>query len=164
MSEDPKMIIRPNNLRAKISDGNTTDAGFSVDPDAVARAEKFVEETGLDYRAVALDDLEEMKSYFESLNQTESPLFPLALPKIHQIAHDLGGQAGAFGYHFLTEIAQSLSNFTRTLTTANAKQIAIIKVHMDVLQMAIAKDIKLHESAQSDELKQNLALAITRFS
>ena len=163
MTQSPKIIRPPNRIREKLglAEGET---GFSINPEAIQRAEKYVHEAGFDYVAIAIDDWEELHNLIDHAITQQPSVESSTIANINRIAHDMKGQAGAFGYDYLTEIAEYLEHFTRPLKHPNPKQLAIIKAHIDAIHMVIAQKIMTDDHPLTHELKQSLRLAIEKYS
>ena len=163
MTQSPKIIRPPNRIRDKlgIAEGET---GFSINPDAIERAERYVNEAGLDYVAITIDDWEELNNLIHSAMAQQPAVESATIATINRIAHDMKGQAGAFGYDYLTEIAEYLEHFTRPLKHPNPKQLALIKAHIEAIHVVIAQKIMTDDHPMTHELKQGLRLAIEKYS
>lgn len=82
--------------------------------------------------------------------------------KLRGIGHDIKGHGSTFDYLLLTDIADSLCRLIRSDEAAAAKQLDLIKLHVDALHIVVEHDIRGHGGAQGQELVNTLKTAVDK--
>ena len=59
-----------------------------------------------------------------------------------QIAHDIKGQGGSFGYDLMTVIGNELCRLIERVDTYGEAEVQAIKVHIDALKLVIKSNMK----------------------
>jgi len=134
----------------------------SISPEALAAAERALAEMAEDYpdwvsgliarlaeqHSRCIDTPDKRRDYFEQINQ---------------IAHDMKGQGGTFGYPLITDFAESLHSFTTTRHEITDSMVELVKAHVDGMRAVIKNRVKGDGGEIGAELKASLEQAITRF-
>ena len=84
--------------------------------------------------------------------------------KINEIAHDMRGQGGTFGYPLITTFAKSLHQFTGRSAGTTDDHVEIVKAHIDTMNVVIRERIDGDGGTTGAELIEALELAIEKFS
>ncbi len=84
--------------------------------------------------------------------------------KIQEIAHEMKGQGGTFGYPLVSTFGDSLYDFTGVNAGVSDDHVQIIKAHTDAMKATINGRIHGDGGQVGTELKAMLAAAIKRFS
>lgn len=82
--------------------------------DLIEQAERCVQQLAPEYERHAAQDLARLKAVFESLWQ-EPDSRGDAVPAMHKIAHDMKGQGTTFGYVLVTDVADSLCRYLKSV-------------------------------------------------
>ncbi len=84
--------------------------------------------------------------------------------QINEIAHEMKGQGGTFGYPLVSTFGDSLYDFTGPNAGISDNHVQIIKAHSDAMKATINGRIQGDGGQVGTELKAMLAAAIKRFS
>jgi hypothetical protein len=140
MSDDTKVQIinPPNRLKSMIDDGKPTKG---IDPNLLARAEKAMEdvkpqvEEHMKGEVARLQEL--MGTVAGSAGQDKQ-----ALDEMYRTSFELKGQGTSAGYNLLTRFGDSLCRYIEALQQPGAKEVAIIKAHVDSIAVIMHRGIK----------------------
>lgn len=83
--------------------------------------------------------------------------------KIHDIAHDMKGQGGTFGYPLITDFSDGLYNFTIRNSGLSDSHVEIVKAHIDAMRVVIKERVNGDGGEIGSQLKVGLAAAIDKF-
>ncbi|MCW5732272.1 MAG: phosphorelay protein [Alphaproteobacteria bacterium] len=83
---------------------------------------------------------------------------------INQLAHELKGQGGTFGYPLITTFAESLYSFTTSGAGTSDNHMAIIKAHIDAINAVIKGRVKGDGGDIGHQLGETLNKAIEKYS
>ena len=61
---------------------------------------------------------------------------------VFQVAHDIKGQGGSFGYDLMTAIGNELCRLIEKADKVGTGEVQAIKLHIDALKLVIAEDLK----------------------
>ena len=140
MAEDiaPQMIIPPRTLKDKVTEGGPG----AVDVEALARVEKVILELADSYLDWVVEDIAKIGEAFAKLKSGDGDMAE-NLDGIFQVSHDVKGQGGSFGYDLMTVIGNMLCRYIeKSEGKAEAKDIAIIGLHIDALSVVISQNLK----------------------
>jgi len=114
--------------------------GNATDPraDRLAMAAAAIDAMKGDYIDQLQNDLANLKAIWASV-EVESP-DETVLDNLFDMAHNLKGQAGTFGYDLVTSIAASLCDLLRSDRT-NPNKMNAVGQHINVLGRVIEKNI-----------------------
>ena len=141
---DPKGKIkvryfrRRNRLKDKAGAGQSREPGkFAVVvlEESEAELAKFAEDypDWVQGQVRELYDLVE-KSWYKEENRRSTEF-----KRINEIAHDMRGQGGTFGYPLVTTVAGSLYTFTGSRSSVRDSHVEIVKSHIDTINVVIKK-------------------------
>lgn len=105
-----EFITPPNTLSAKVNKPGMK----MVDQAALEKAEAAITNMSVNYLDWAEEDLNKITTALEDLKANlDDPVE--RLDKVYQIAHDMKGQGGSFGYNLMTVLGNDLrySDFSR---------------------------------------------------
>jgi chemotaxis protein histidine kinase CheA len=161
MAEDdkPQLIQPPNPLKMKVGVGGPG----AVTPEALERAETVITELADDYLDWVEGDLARLQAALENLKAAKGDNSG-ELQAIFEIAHDIKGQGGSFGYQMMTQIGDHLCRFLETLETAKPAEIDVIEVHADALRLVITDGMKGDGGAAGTALFKGLEQVVAKVS
>jgi len=138
MAEDKLEVINPpNTLKQKVGTGG---AG-AVDLEALERAEQVIAGMTDSYLSWVADDLKKMDKAYARLAAATGDRKE-EMEAIFQIAHDIKGQGGSFGYDLMTAIANELCRLIEKADTIRNAEVEAVKLHVDSLKLVIGEDMK----------------------
>ncbi|HUN52961.1 MAG TPA: hypothetical protein VMU42_17680 [Candidatus Sulfotelmatobacter sp.] len=160
--------VRIYRLRSKLKDkagglGKGGETG-SLAAEALAAAEA-------EFQKMAEDYPDWVGGYITSLYteyETAKPRAPdMRLPNFHranQLAHELKGQGGTFGYPLITTFGKSLYDLTVGACGTSDNHLEILKAHIDAMQAVVKGRVKGEGGALGAELAKSLEAAIAKYS
>ena len=124
----------------------------SVD-ELLAKADAAVDKLSDQFDGWARRELARL-AHLVATAKAETANRPASLATIAQIAHELRGQGGTFGYPLVTEIAGSLFRFLdeRRDGTLGDRALEVLELHADALRVVIEANLK----GSPDKLARNL--------
>lgn len=138
MADDELEIINPpNTLRSKVREGGPG----AVDLETLERAESVIAAMADSYLEWVQEDLVKIEAAYNVLKDASGEGNAEA-EKIFQIAHDIKGQGGSFGYDLMTVIANELCRLIERQETFGAAEAQAIKVHIDAMKLVIQNQMK----------------------
>jgi len=140
MTDETKVQIinPPNRLKAVVDDGR---GGKGIDPSLLAKAEKAMEDVNPQIEA-------HMRSEVARLNELMVKVSASAgqdrsqLDEMYRTAFELKGQGTSAGYGMLTRFGDSLCRYIEAQQNPGAKEVAIIKAHVDSISAIMGRSIK----------------------
>ncbi len=131
-------IIKPLNTLMKAKTGR---GRVAPDTQAIERAEAAIKTFGDDFAIWALTDLDELDKALaaERTNPDQQEDY---ITEIFRRAMELKGQGGSFGYDLISQVGNSLKQFTESLSEANPRDVEIIAAHVDAMRKVIVRNIK----------------------
>jgi hypothetical protein len=148
MSEDKVEIINPpNTVKTKVRVGGPG----AVDASTLERAEEAIASMADQYLDWVQDDLKRIDSAYEILkaatgDRTEE------IDGVFQVAHDMKGQGGSFGYDLVTAIGNQLCRLIEKLETYGDPEVNAIRVHIDAMKLVIGQKMKGNGGKAGDQI------------
>lgn len=152
MSEEKVEIINsPNAVKAKVRIGGPG----AVDAVALERAEQAIAAMGDQYLDWVQEDLAKIDAAYKDLSASGSDAEEL--DRVFQVAHDMKGQGGSFGFDLITAIGDQLCRMIEKMDgEAGSAEINAIGVHIDAMKMVIAQDMKGDGGEAGDQILDGL--------
>lgn len=85
-----------------------------------------------------------------------------ALQEIYDLAHEIRGLAGSFGYPLLTKVANALCGFIERKAARPAKTVEVVECHVGALRAVAAGGVTGDGGQQGLELLASLAALIDK--
>lgn len=138
MADDELEIINPpNTLKSKVREGGPG----AVDLATLERAERVIEQMADSYLEWVQEDLVRMDAAYKALAAATGDRKAEA-DQVFQIAHDIKGQGGSFGYDLMTLIANELCRLIERQETFGSPEVQAVKVHADAMKLVIQNRMK----------------------
>ncbi len=132
-SDDPEIINPPTSLKSKVREGGPG----AVDLATLERAENVIAGMTDSYIEWVQEDLQKLDAAYKALAESDAPTKELA-DAVFQVAHDIKGQGGSFGYDLMTVIANELCRLIeRHENDYDSSVVDAIKVHVDAMKLVI---------------------------
>ncbi len=152
MADDEMEIINPpNTLRSKVREGGPG----AVDLETLERAESVIAGMADSYLEWVQEDLVKIDAAYAVLADASGDGNAEA-EKIFQIAHDIKGQGGSFGFDLMTVIANELCRLIERLDTYGPAEAKAIKVHIDAMKLVIQNRMKGDGGANGQALVEGI--------
>ena len=161
MDDQPKaeVITPPDTLKKKVKIGGPG----AVDLDTLDRAEAVIADMTDNYVEWAAKDLENIHQALEEL-KAEKKDQKGTLARIFQLAHDMKGQGGSFGYTLMTILGGTLCNFVENLEAAGSAEVEVIGLHINAMDLVIANEMKGDGGKEGEQLLKGLGLVAAKVS
>ncbi|MBT4934177.1 MAG: Hpt domain-containing protein [Rhodospirillaceae bacterium] len=161
MSDDDtvNVIKPPDMLSSKVSKGGPG----AVDLAAIERAESVIANMADDYLDWVEDDLVKIANAQKELkaNRDQSEHH---LDKVFQVAHDMKGQGGSFGYDLMTILGNDLCRFIEGKKTASDVDIEVIDLYISTMQIVISKRMSGDGGPAGNEVLTGLAAVVAKIT
>ncbi|MBL26912.1 MAG: hypothetical protein CMM50_05085 [Rhodospirillaceae bacterium] len=158
-----RYIHRPNTLKMKVGGAPDSEAGM-VDPVDLERARNAVREMAETYPAEVEGQLQKLQELYEAAASGSGSDRYDALVEIRDIAHEIRGVAGTFGYAGCAKFATSLFDFTRSPDSFSDAHVMVVKIHVDAIRVLLRGGRSAETGPEITELTNSLKLAISRLS
>lgn len=123
--------------------------------DRLALAEAAINALKGEYSQQLLTDVEQLSSIFTSVSPDNPDA--AALDDLFDVAHNIKGQAGSFGYHLVTSIAGTLCDLLRQQSgQTRTHDVKIIGQHVQVLKRVVDKDVVGDGGETGEKIVQSL--------
>ena len=138
MADDEMEIINPpNTLKSKVREGGPG----AVDLATLERAENVITEMADSYLEWVQEDLKRIEGAYKKLAEASGERTKEA-EEVFQIAHDIKGQGGSFGYDLMTLIANELCRLIERQDGFGPAEVQAVKVHIDAMKLVIQNRMK----------------------
>lgn len=148
-----QVINPPQTLQNKVEKGGPG----AVDLDALAKAEDVIANLADDYLDWVQEDLVRLEKAYELLKAGEGDIKE-NLDNVFQIAHDMKGQGGSFGYDLMTAIGDQLCRLVEKMDTVGPREVTMVRVHIDAMRVIITKELKGDGGNEGRQLLMGLTL------
>ncbi|WNJ98245.1 Hpt domain-containing protein [Thalassospiraceae bacterium LMO-JJ14] len=138
MADDEMEIINPpNTLKSKVREGGPG----AVDLATLERAENVIAGMADSYLEWVQEDLVRIEAAYKKLAAAAAPRKEEA-DMVFQVAHDIKGQGGSFGYDLMTLIANELCRLIERQEEFGDAEVQAVKVHIDAMKLVIQNRMK----------------------
>jgi hypothetical protein len=151
-----------NVLRDKVGAG-MGGAVMKIDPAAIEKAAAALEAMAEDYPDWVAKHIDELRQHHARCVDTPNDR-PRHYTGMREIAHDMKGQGGTFGYPLMTTFAASLYDFVGLNAGTTDAHIEIIKSHIDAMAAVIKERVKGNGGEVGQALTKGLKNAIERYT
>ncbi|HEY9163651.1 MAG TPA: Hpt domain-containing protein [Magnetovibrio sp.] len=153
----PQIIQPPQTLQSKVEKGGPG----AVDLDAIAKAEAVIANLADDYLDWVREDFVRLEKAYDVLksgvgDEKEN------LDALFQIAHDMKGQGGSFGYDLMTAIGDHLCRLIESFNKVGPRELGMIRVHIDAMRVVITKELKGDGGNEGRQLMMGLSLVVEK--
>lgn len=150
-----------NVLRDKVGAGGGATA--KIDPAAVEKAAAALAAMAEDYPDWVAKHIEQLRLHHARCVDTPGER-ARHYGAMREIAHDMKGQGGTFGYPLMTTFAASLYDFVGPNAGTTDAHVEIIKSHIDAMAAVIKERVKGDGGQIGQALTKGLKDAIDRYN
>lgn len=161
MSDDDtvSVIKPPDTLSAKVTKGGPG----AVDLAAIERAESVIAGMADSYLDWVEDDLVKIaKAQAELKAHKDDPAE--YMDRVFQIAHDMKGQGGSFGYDLMTILGNDLCRFIEGKEKVSGVDLEVIDLYIGTMQVVISKRISGDGGAEGNKVLTGLAAVVDKIT
>lgn len=156
----PRFIKAPQDLRQKAVNFSTG-LDVTLTDEVRAKIDSVIAETADEFSTEILNNLREMRIQVKAAE--DDPLSRIFIMEtISELAFDIKGMGGTFGYPLLSELAKSLKDFIAKMGIPNEAQLEVISIHIDAMYVVLAQGINKPSPKMEKELLENLRVAVDR--
>lgn len=155
-SRRPQIIDRPNQLLMKL--GNPKNISMKLDPKTLKEIETAIDQQSGQFQAVLEESLAKLNALIGQAGDFDEEI----KDQVRAVAHELKGVAGTFGYHLLTEIANSLQLFLEEVEGVPDYTRSIASMHVNAMNAAAS--IKGQPDDTSKQVVEGLKVMIQKFT
>ncbi|MEH6403016.1 MAG: hypothetical protein V7750_06555 [Sneathiella sp.] len=164
--EKPKIIVKfyrtRNRLLEKAGGIGTTAENNTFPEGLMEEAENQFQEQISDYPEWVQATLSRLTGLVEVCHNFPDKRAP-SYKQIQEIAHEMKGQGGTFGYPLVSTFGDSLYDFTGQNAGVSDNHVQVIKAHVDAMKATITGRIQGDGGQIGTELKAMLAAAIKQY-
>lgn len=137
MADDDKAeLIQPKGtLQSKVTVGGPG----AVDASTLDRAEAVIADLADDYLEWVQEDLVRIEAAYEALKASPDKG---TLDAVFQIAHDMKGQGGSFGFDLMTAVGNQLCRLSERIDKIGPREVEMVRVHIDAMKVIITNKMK----------------------
>lgn len=157
MADDDRaqLIKPPGTLQSKVTVGGPG----AVDPSTLARAEAVIADLADDYLEWVQEDLARIDEAYAALKASPNKE---TLDKVFQIAHDMKGQGGSFGFDLMTAVGNQLCRLSERVGKIGPREVEMVRVHIDAMKVIIASKMKGDGGAAGGAILDGLAAMVAK--
>ena len=157
MADDEKaeLIAPQGTLQSKVTVGGPG----AVDPATLERAEAVIADLADDYLEWVQEDLARIQTAYEALKADPNKE---TLDKVFQIAHDMKGQGGSFGFDLMTAVGNQLCRLSERVEKIGPREVSMVQVHIDAMRAIITNRMKGDGGAAGGALLDGLAQIVAK--
>ncbi|WP_341915310.1 hypothetical protein [Ferrovibrio terrae] len=158
--DKPKFIKASQALRQRAVNHHTG-LELTLTDEVRGRIEQVIGESADAFSKDVLEKLREMRMQVKAAEDDSlSRIF--ILTTIAELAFDIKGMGGTFGYPLLSHLAKSLKDFITDLALPNEAQLEVISIHVDAMYVVLAQGIHGNSEKLQKDLLDNLGIAISK--
>ncbi|KZD11370.1 hypothetical protein [Oceanibaculum pacificum] len=133
-------------------------AGKGVDPKMLAKAETAVNVLldATDFSGQTSESLDRLVAAYEHALKTAQDGAHTALHEIYEVAHDMRGEGGSYGFPLVTRIGDSLCKYLDSLQKPEELSFQVIKLHIDSLRAVVRMNLKGRGNQMAQEIVDGL--------
>jgi len=115
----------------------------------------------VDYRRIAQSSLDGLIEALVEL--TEDPNRAEAAKRIYELAHNLKGEGGSFGYPAVSQVAALLSQVAENVKQADPRKLKVIQIQIDSLRAIVRSGQKGRPEGLTQELITAVESLVTKY-
>ncbi len=148
-SNQARVIQPPNALKAKLGGGR-----FSLDADAVARAEAALKSLSGQFAQWLQDELNKLDAARAEVRA--HGMTTATAEVLYMRAHDLKGLGATYEFPLVTRLAASLCKLIDEPQTRTSAPLVLVDAHIDAIKAAVRDNIKTDEHPLGKALAEEL--------
>lgn len=151
----------PNTLKEKAGGGTGSEIP-EIPADMLEQAEQSLERAVLDFTTWAQEYLKNLGGLCDEARDDEIKRIS-KFSEINNLAHELRGQGGTFGYPLISVFGKMLYESTREGCPITDNQVEIVRAHIDAMRAVIRDKVAGSGGDVGKELLKSLKQAIRRY-
>ncbi|MEK9722435.1 MAG: Hpt domain-containing protein [Rhodospirillaceae bacterium] len=126
-----------------------------MDASTLDRAEQAIAGMADQYLDWVQEDLKRIEQAFAVLAAASGDR-KVEVDGVFQVAHDMKGQGGSFGYDLITAIGNQLCWLIEKLEHIGDSEVNAIRVHIDAMKLVVSQRMKGHGGKAGDQILMGL--------
>lgn len=156
----PRLIKASEELRQRAVN-LTTGLDLTLTDEVRTRIETVIADSADAFSKEVIDKLREMRQQVKRAEEDQiSRIFIMST--IAELAFDIKGMGGTFGYPLLSHLAKSLKDFIEKLGLPNEAQLEVISIHVDAMYVVLAQGIQDQGGKTEKALLDSLQAAVVK--
>lgn len=147
----------PRQLRAK------TGGDIGIDPARVARIQNDLDSWNEEFINWTVEFIKRLRVLLAKAQREEPASRRAKFSRINQIAHELRGQGGIFGYPLVSSVAKSLFELTKDTLDRSDDCLILVRNHIETLQAVLRDEVRGDGGTVGLEIVKAMRLANARF-
>ncbi|MCG8695696.1 MAG: hypothetical protein MI806_31170 [Minwuiales bacterium] len=163
-SNKKRVQVRYYKLRNRLKEkaGGGGGARGTIAAEALEAAEAEFEKMAEDYPDWVQTHINELYTFHRRCVDTPEDRTKL-FKRVNEVAHDMRGQGGTFGYPLISHFGDSLYEASR-IETVSDNHVEILKAHVDAMNAVIKGRVNGDGGEVGIELRKTLEAAIDKYS
>lgn len=163
--QDVEIFHRINKLKKKAGIPLTSNKKGVVDPNAIARAQGVIDDKESEYPPTVRDLIEQISSIWAGLKNTENEdERTQAIDTIYHLSNNIKDITETYDHNLMHHFSLSLRDFCKKIDIDKPEHETIVKAHLDVMNVTFEEKLKSDQTAQAEELKNIVKIAIEKYS
>ena len=163
-AKDVEIFHRINKLKKKAGLSLTDGKKGIVDPDAVRRAQIVIDDKETEYPPTVKELIEQISSIWKGISDMGEDEQKQALETIYHLANNIKDITETYDHNLMHHFSLSLRDFCEIVDLGKSEHSIIVQAHLDVMLVTYEEKLKSDETAQAEELKNVVKLAIEKYS
>lgn len=152
--EKPRLIKASQELRRKAVN-RSKGLDFVLPPEMKQRLEGVIAAAAPSFEQDILARLAELRHLLAGVGHDDFALIFL-MPQLRELAFDIKGMAGTFGYHLLSDLAKGLKDFLEQIDMPKSLEFDLVAIHIDAIYVLLAQRI----TGQGGDLERQLLISL----
>jgi hypothetical protein len=155
MSRRARIINPPQDLKRRAISA-TKGLNIELTPAELARIETAVHKSKDRFVGQIAEKLKVLRSTHQVAEKNPA-IHPMYLGQLLDESLAIKGLAGTYGFHLVTTVASSLNDFVMNRTAATDRQLIVIRLHIDMLYVLLARAQQPHGGMRAETEGELLA-------
>lgn len=152
--ERPKLIKASMELRRRAVN-RRQGLEMVLTQDVRSRMQTVIAKAITGFETETLARLAELRRLVTGLGHDEFALVFL-IPQLQDLAFDIKGMAGTFGYDLLTDLAKSLQDFLASMEMPTSTEFEVVAIHIDALYLLLSSRV----NGQGGDMERELLITL----
>ena len=162
---DVEIIHRINKLKKKAGISLTSGKKGIVDHSAVQRAQQVIDDKETEYPPTVKELIDQISALWNSVKEmNDEAERKQALETIYHFSNNIKDITDTYGHNLMHHFSLSLRDFCEVVDLEKDEHHIIVEAHLNVMLITYEERLKSDETAQAEELKNIVKIAIEKYS
>ena len=164
-NSDVEIIHRINKLKKKAGLSLTYGKKGIVDHDAVKRAQQVIDDKETEYPPTVKELIDQISALWKSVKDMPAEdEQKQALETLYHLSNNIKDITDTYGHNLMHHFSLSLRDFCEIVALEKPEHNIIVEAHLNVMLITYEERLKSDETAQAEELKNIVQIAIEKYS